>query len=97
MFIQAEKKSIYFSRLALSSKFKPNRIFCRTLQRASRLVAASHLRGRGKSGQHRAPYFLTGRISVGDDRKTDRATETNRQSMSRACLSLSYGKGEKVG
>lgn len=29
----------------------------------------------GKSGQHRAAYFLTGRHGVGDDSVTDSATE----------------------
>ena len=44
----------------------------------------------GKSGQHRAPYFLTGRYQVGDDLVTDSATENIPPRSDR-------GKGEKVG
>jgi len=42
---------------------------------ASRLVAVANYRERGKSGQHRAPYFLTGRGHAGDGMVTDSATE----------------------
>ena len=41
---------------------------------------------RGKSGQYRVPYFLTGRVLV--NKNTDSATENNRQ--------FYIGKGEKV-
>jgi len=30
---------------------------------------------RGKSGQHRVPYFLTGRVATGDGSDTESATE----------------------
>ena len=47
----------------------------RTLTRASRLAAAvGNYRG-GKSGQQRAPYFLTGRALTGDGQGTASATE----------------------
>jgi len=61
------------------------------LQCASRLVAVPNYRERGKSGQQRAPYFLTGRDCVGDDMVTDSATENIPPVLYRA------GKGEKVG
>jgi len=38
-------------------------------------VAPKQVRG-GKSGQHRAPYFLTGRRQLGDRLPTDSATES---------------------
>ena len=44
---------------------------------------------RGKSGQHRASCFLTGRGFPGDGKATASATENNR-------LDASWGKGEKV-
>ena len=92
MFSQAEKKSLYFFKftptlqILTESDILPFFAACKSACRC-----LDSYQERGKSGQHRAPYFLTGRISVGDDRKTDRATETNRQST------LSVGKGEKVG
>lgn len=43
----------------------------------------------GKSGQHRAPYFLTGRGPAGDSGITDSATENK--------PSAKVDKGEKVG
>jgi len=46
----------------------------------------------GKSGQCRAPYFLTGRGIVGDDGVTESATENKLPPVPG-----SGGKGEKVG
>ena len=43
---------------------------------------------RGKSGQYRAPYFLTGRANL---ISTESATER------KTTLNLLMGKGEKVG
>lgn len=49
---------------------------------------ASRFAGRGKSGQHRAPYFLTGRFRSGGA-ETASATENNRPDYCR-------DKGENV-
>ena len=70
----------------------------RTLQRASRLAALFFKQG-GKSGQQRAPYFLTGRALIGDGQSTASATENKPPSeKAKTCLvSLTRGKGEKVG
>lgn len=53
--------------------FRPIPQNSRTLQGASRLAAPIY-RG-GKSGQQRAPYFLTGRALTGDGQGTASATE----------------------
>jgi len=62
-----------------------------TLQCASRFVAVPHQWKGGKSGQHRAPYFLTGRGPIPKYRTTDSATENIPP------LYFYRGKGEKVG
>lgn len=67
---------------------------CLTLQGASRLVAVLFDGERGKSGLHRAPYFLTGRGQVGDDLITESATENI---PSRPDSYRDRDKGEKVG
>jgi len=46
----------------------------------------------GKSGQHRAPYFLTGRGLIGDGQSTESAAENIPPQPL-----LEWGKGEKVG
>jgi len=57
------------------------------------LIAAFGLaKGRGKSGQHRAPYLLTAREPSHKAWFTDRATENYRPA-----LLAKQGKGEKVG
>ena len=56
----------------------------------SRPTAAVKCRG-GKSGQHRVPYFLTGRQVIGNDHLTASATENI--PPGRFFVS---GKGEKV-
>jgi hypothetical protein len=48
---------------------------------------------RGKSGQHRVPYFLTGRQRIGDDQLTASATEN----IPPGTFFYGSGKGEKVG
>lgn len=50
-------------------------------------------RERGKSGQHRAPYFLTGRVLTGDGQYTASATEN----IPSDPISIGMDKGEKVG
>ena len=60
------------------------------LQRASRLIAVP-LWERGKSGQHRAPYFLTGRGHSGDGRLQPVPQKIYRLDLQ------GRGKGEKVG
>ena len=58
----------------------------RTLQRASRLAALFFKQG-GKSGQQRAPYFLTGRALIGDGQSTASATENKPPSeKAKTCL-----------
>ena len=58
----------------------------RTLQRASRLAALFFKQG-GKSGQQRAPYFLTGRALIGDGQGTASATENKPPSeKAKTCL-----------
>ena len=56
----------------------------------SRPTAAVKCRG-GKSGQHRVPYFLTGRQVIGNDQLTASATEN----IPPGTFFVS-GKGEKV-
>lgn len=50
----------------------------------------------GKSGQHRAPYFLTGRLMTGDGHGTESATENKPPLDAGLALIPSRGKGEKV-
>lgn len=50
-------------------------------------------RERGKSGQRRAPYFLTGRVLTGDGQYTASATEN----IPSDPISIGMDKGEKVG
>jgi hypothetical protein len=57
-------------------------VFCQLIStfaiKAGRLVALPFARRGGKSGQHRAPYFLTGSCSRGQSN----VTENNRRSLS---------------
>ncbi len=65
--------------------FRPIPQNSRTLQGASRLAAPIY-RG-GKSGQQRAPYFLTGRALIGDGQSTASATENKPPlEMAKTCL-----------
>jgi len=45
---------------------------------AGRSIAFCCKAKRGKSGQHRAPYFLTGRYCNSNEAITESATENNR-------------------
>jgi len=61
----------------------------------SRLFHRSAVRRKGKSGQHRAPYFLTGRYPRG----YSSVTENNRHRYSSARSAFAEAtedKGEKV-
>jgi len=57
------------------------------------LVSIAIGRERGKSGQRRAPYFLTGRVLTGDGQYTASATEN----IPSDPISIGMDKGEKVG
>ena len=47
------------------------------------LIAVCFRAEGGKSGQHRASYYLTGRLLFRNEQWTDRAAENNRHALAR--------------
>jgi hypothetical protein len=68
-------------------------VLCRVQVVLSLFVPIAIGRERGKSGQHRAPYFLTGRVLIGNGQYTASATEN----IPSDPISIGMDKGEKVG